>query len=122
LLSLEREKVHTVVERYGGCTEIGGNRRGRTNQEGAVQSKFRDKGRKWLWGFLAVIAMSQLYVVRELLAAFALFAVAFAAIAFVVATLYTLWNCWELAVARLAALRQPVLNMASVSHETQKAA
>jgi hypothetical protein len=87
-----------------------------------VQTKFKDNGRKWLWSFLAVLVMSQLYFVRELLAAFALFAVVFAMIALVVASFYTLQNCWKLAVARLAELRQPVMNMASVSRENQKAA
>jgi hypothetical protein len=89
---------------------------------GAVQTKFKDNGRKWLWSFLAVLVMSQLYFVRELLAAFALFAVGFAMIALVVTSLYTLQNCWKLAVARLGELRQPVMNMASVSRENQKAA
>ena len=87
-----------------------------------MQTKLKDNGRKWLWGFLAVLVMSQLYFVRELLAAFALFAVVFAMIALVVASLYTLQNCWKQAVARLAELRQPVMNMASVSRENQKAA
>jgi hypothetical protein len=83
-----------------------------------VQSKLEDTGRIWLWSFLAVIALAQLYVVRELLAAFALFALGFAALAFVVASLYMLQKSWELAVVRLAAFRQPVIarvtNMASV--------
>ena len=93
-----------------------------------MQSKLKDKGRIWLWGFLAVIALAQLYVVRELLAAFALFALGFAALAFVVASLYMLQKSWELAVARVAALRHPVIhiasvgNMANVSRENQKAA
>jgi len=99
-----------------------------------VQTKLKDSGRIWLWGFLAVIALAQLYVVRELLAAFALFAVGFAALAFVVASLYLLQKSWQLAVARLAAIRQPVINMATVadmasvgnmanaSRENQKAA
>jgi hypothetical protein len=87
-----------------------------------VQTKFKDNGRKWLWSFLAVLVMSQLYFVRELVAAFALFAVGFAMIALVVASLYTLQNCWKLAVARLADIRQPVMNMASVSRENHKAA
>ena len=81
-----------------------------------MQSKHKDIGRIWLWGFLAVIALAQLYVVRELLAAFALFALGFAALAFVVASLYMLQKSWELAIARLAALRQPVINMASVAN------
>jgi hypothetical protein len=99
-----------------------------------LQSKQEDTGRIWLWGFLAVIALAQLYVVRELLAAFALFALGFAALALVVASLYMLQKSWELAVTRLAALRQPVINiasvanmasvgnMANVSRENQKAA
>jgi hypothetical protein len=99
-----------------------------------VQSKLKDNGRIWLWGFLAVIALAQLYVVRELLAAFALFALGFAALAFVVASFYMLQKSWELAVARLAALRHPVIsiasvanmasagNLANVSRENQKAA
>jgi hypothetical protein len=91
-------------------------------QEARVQTKLKDNGRIWLWGFLAVIVMSQVYVVQELLAAFVLFALGFAAIAFVVAGLYMLQHCWELAVARLADIRQPVMNVASVSRESQKAA
>lgn len=99
-----------------------------------MQSKFKDTGRIWLWGFLAVIALAQLYVVRELLAAFALFALGFAALAVVVASLYLLQKSWELAVARLATLREPVIsmaavanmasvgNIATVSRENQKAA
>ena len=99
-----------------------------------MQSKLKDNGRIWLWGFLAVMALAQLYVVRELLAAFALFALGFAALAFVVASLYMLQKSWELAVARLAALRHPVIsiarvanlasagNLANISRENQKAA
>jgi hypothetical protein len=87
-----------------------------------VQTKLKDSGRMWMWGFLAVIVMSQLYVVRELLAAFALFALGFAAIAFVVAGAYMLQNCWELVVVRLVGMRQSVMNMASISRENQKAA
>jgi hypothetical protein len=81
-----------------------------------VHSKLKDTGRIWLWGFLAVIALAQLYVVRELLAAFALFALGFAALAFVVASLYMLQKSWELGVARLATLRQPVINLATVAN------
>jgi len=69
-----------------------------------------------------MLGMSQLYFVRELLAAFALFVVGFAALALLVVTFYTLQNCCKLAVARLAEFRQPVLNMASVTRENQKAA
>ncbi len=81
-----------------------------------MQSKFKDTGRIWLWGFLAVIALAQLYVVRELLAAFAIFTLGFAALALVVASLYMLQKSWELAVARIAALRRPVIHIASVSN------
>jgi len=101
---------------------LAANRRGRTNQEAAVKTKLKDNGRIWLWGLLAVIVMSQLYLVRELLAVFALFALGFATIAFVVASLYMLQHCWELAVVRLADIRRPVMNMAAVSRENQKAA
>jgi hypothetical protein len=99
-----------------------------------VQSKIKDTGRNWLWGFLAVIALAQLYVVRELLAAFVIFAVGFAALAFVVVSLYMLQQSWQLAVARISAFRRPAINMArvsnmasvgnltAVSQETQKAA
>ncbi len=87
-----------------------------------MKTKLKDKGRIWLWGLLAVIVMSQLYLVRELLAVFALFALGFATIAFVVASLYMLQHCWELAVVRLADIRRPVMNMAPVSRENQKAA
>ena len=100
-----------------------------------MQSKLMDSGRKWLWGFLAVIALAQLYVVRELLAAFAIFALGFAALAFVVVSLYMLQKSWELAMARISAYRRPVISMAGVStnmasvanlgtagHENRKAA
>jgi hypothetical protein len=107
----ERERVHTVV---GSCCN--------KNWEAAVQIERKDNGRMGLWGFLAVIMISQLYVVRELLAAFALFALAFATIAFVVAGLYMLPHCWELAAVRLADFRRPVMNVASVTRENQKAA
>jgi hypothetical protein len=75
-----------------------------------------DTRRSWLWWFLAIVVASQVYFVRELVAAFALFAIAFVAIAFVVASLYMLQKSLELAVTRLAALRQPVMNMARVSN------
>jgi len=102
--------------------KLAANRQGRSNQEAAVQTKLKDNGRMWLSGFLAVIVTSQLYVVRELLAAFALFALGFATIAFLVVSLYMLRHCWELTVARLSYIRQPVMNVPSVSRENQKAA
>jgi hypothetical protein len=87
-----------------------------------VENRLKDNARKWLWGFLAIVALSQLYFVKELVAAFALFAIGFAAIAFVVVSLYMLHHGWALAVARFANLRQPVMNMAPVNTQNQKAA
>ena len=81
----------------------------------ATQASPNDNRRVWLWAFLVVLVLSQLYFVRELLAAFAIFAIGFAVIAFLVVTLYMLQKSCELAVARLAALRQPVMTIASVS-------
>ena len=74
--------------------------------------KTKDKGRKWMWWFLGVLAALQLYFVRELLAAFALFAMAFAAIAFVIVSLYMLQKGWEVAVGRVADSSHPVVNYA----------
>src|SRR5260370_26770461 len=74
--------------------------------------KTKDKGRKWMWRFLAVLAALQLYFIRELLAAFALFALAFASIAFVIVSLYMLQKSWEVAVARGAASGHPLVNFA----------
>jgi hypothetical protein len=81
-----------------------------------VQSKLKDTGRVWLWSFLAVIVLAQFYVVRELLAAFAIFVLGFAALAAVVGTCYLLQKTAELALARLAALRHRVINIASVTN------
>ena len=75
----------------------------------------KDKGRKWMWWFLGIVAALQLYFVRELLAAFALFALAFAVIAGLVAGVYMLQKSWEVAVARLAASAHPVVGMARSS-------
>jgi hypothetical protein len=72
----------------------------------------KDKGRKWMWWFLGIVAAFQLYFVRELLAAFALFAVGFAVIAGLVAGVYMLQKSWEVAVARLAASAHPVVGFA----------
>lgn len=83
------------------------------------QATVHDSHRTWLWWFLAMVAASQLYFVRELFAAFALFAIAFAVIAFVVASLYMLIKCGELALARLTQLRQPVLHVSRVPGGSQ---
>ena len=87
-----------------------------------MQTKLKDNRRKWLWGLLAFVVMSQLYVVREMVAVLALFTLGFATIAVVVASLYMLHCCWELAVLRLADIRRSVMNVAPVRHENQKAA
>ena len=78
-----------------------------------------DAYRAWLWWLLALVAVSQLYFVRELVAAFALFALVFAAIAFVVASLYMLVRVSGLALSRLAALRRPavIVGAAPSGHE-----
>jgi hypothetical protein len=73
-----------------------------------------------MWWFLAAVVGSQLYFVRELLAAFALFALGFTVIAFVIAGLYILQKGWEVAVARFADTRHPVLNIAPGSGENQR--
>jgi hypothetical protein len=57
---------------------------------------------------LGVVASLQLYVVRELLAAFALFILGFGAITLVVLTLYSLHKTWEAGVAWMAASRHPI--------------
>jgi hypothetical protein len=69
----------------------------------------KDKGRKWVWWFLGVIAAMQLYFVRELLAAFAIFILGFAVIGIAIGTLYFAQKTWEAGVARLAASRHPVM-------------
>ena len=81
-----------------------------------------DTRRAWLWSFLGLVAASQLYFVRELIAALALFAIGFAAIAFVVASLYMLAKASALALGRLAELRQPAMDIAAVPSEERKAA
>src|SRR5260370_42593180 len=107
-----RWTVQTAV-----ATELTANRGGRTNQEATVQTKLKDNGRICLWGVLGGIAISQIYFVQELLAAFVLFALGFPAIALVVACLYLLQHCLELAVMRLADFRRPAMNVAPASRE-----
>lgn len=74
--------------------------------------QIKDSNRKWMWWFLGVVLALQLYFVRELLAAFALFAMGFAAIALVGMSLYMGQKVWEAGVHRLAASRNPVVDMA----------
>lgn len=91
--------------------------------ESATSAVLNDRRRSWLWWFLAVVAVSQLYFVRELVGAYALFVLAFAAIAAIVVTLYMLYQVGELAFARLAALRNPALSVSPVvPHDARKPA
>lgn len=90
--------------------------------ETAASAAGKDRWRDWLWGFLAVLCLSQFYFVRELVAAFALFALAFGAIAAIVVGFYMLQKSWELVAARLAAWRQPVLTVSPATHNTRKPA
>ena len=62
-----------------------------------------------MWLFLLVLAALQLYVVRELLAAFALFVLGFGAIAVCVGFLYFLHKAWEAGVTRVAVSQHPVI-------------
>jgi hypothetical protein len=71
--------------------------------------KSNDKGRKWMWMFLAALVSLQMYFVWELLAVFALFAVGFAAMAFVAGSLYMLHRGWALAVDRIADSQRPIM-------------
>lgn len=71
--------------------------------------KNKDKSRKWMWWFLAVVVSLQLYFVRELLAAFALFAVGFAVIGLAFSALYMLVKTWATLVERLADSKHPVM-------------
>lgn len=86
----------------------------------------RDRWRDWLWGFLAVLCLSQFYFVRELAAAFALFVLLFAVVAGLVVGGYMLWKSCELALARLATPRRPapvpVLEVSPIPHDTRKPA
>jgi hypothetical protein len=71
--------------------------------------KTNDKGRKWMWLFLGVVASLQVYFVQELVAAFALFAIGFMAIAVVIGSLYMLHRGWAVAVDRVANSGHPVM-------------
>ena len=73
------------------------------------KAKAKDNGRKWMWWFLAVVILLQMYFVKELLAAFALFAMGFAAIGFVVASLYMMQKGWAVAVERVADSGHPLV-------------
>jgi hypothetical protein len=93
-----------------------------TAASGLAKWATKDGGRKWVWWFLAILAASQVYFVRELLVAFALFVLAFGAIAVVVIGFYMLQKSWELALARLAATRKANLQISPIPHDTRKPA
>lgn len=59
------------------------------------------KVRTWAFWLLAAAIAWQFYLVRDLLAAFALFAIGFGVLAFVVLSLYLLQKGWELTVVRI---------------------
>ena len=82
--------------------------------------KTTDQGRKWMWGFLAVVVLLQTYFVRELLAAFALFAAVFALIATVTVGIYMAQKGWEFAVARVVASGHPAVTLARRSVHTME--
>ena len=88
----------------------------------SAQASSIDSRRAWLWSFLAILAVSQLYFFRELLAAFAIFTIAFAAVAFVVVSFYMLVKCSERAFARLSPVRQPVLQITRIPGDSHKLA
>ena len=71
--------------------------------------KNKDKSRKWMWWFLAVVVALQLYFVQELIAAFVLFAIGFAVIALVIGSLYLAVKTWASLVERLANSQHPVM-------------
>lgn len=62
-----------------------------------------------MWLSLSVLAALQFYVVRELLAAFALFVLGFGAVAVCVGFLYFLHKTWEAGVTRVAAIQRPAI-------------
>jgi len=81
-----------------------------------------DRWRDWLWGFLAVLFLSQFYFVWQLVAVLSFFVLAFGAIAAVLFSGYLLLHSGEWALARFTAMRQPVLAVSPVSHNPHKSA
>jgi hypothetical protein len=69
----------------------------------------RDKGRKWMWGFLAAGILFQFYFVWEYLTVFALFAVGFLALTLLVATAFSIQKGWEIGVAKILASQSPAV-------------
>lgn len=71
--------------------------------------KTKDKSRKWMWWFLAVVVALQLYFVQELIAAFLLFAICFVVIALALSSLYLVIKTWATLVERLANSQHPIM-------------
>lgn len=69
----------------------------------------KDKGRKWMWGFLGALAALQIYAVQEMLAALALFALGFLLVAASCGALYLLFRAWAVAVVRMAESQHPAM-------------
>lgn len=93
-----------------------------THANPAASATLHDRRRSWLWWFLALVAVWQLYFVRELVGAYALFLIAFAVAAATVVALYMLYHVGERAFVRLTALRHPALSVSPVPHDVQKPA
>jgi len=72
----------------------------------------KDTRRKWMWWFLIALGATQVYFVRELLAAYALFAVGFAALAVVALGVYLVQKAWEAGLHRAERHAGPALNLA----------
>lgn len=69
----------------------------------------RDKGRKWMWWFLAAGILFQFYLVWEYLTVFALFATGFLALTLLVAAAFAIQKGWEMGVARILASQSPAV-------------
>ncbi|HKV25481.1 MAG TPA: hypothetical protein VJN93_12880 [Candidatus Acidoferrum sp.] len=78
--------------------------------------------RVWMWRFLAVLAASQIYFLREILGAYLIFAAVFAAVAALVVGVYMMAHAAHLAVTRLSQMRRPVPQLSQARQEAQKAA
>jgi hypothetical protein len=72
----------------------------------------KDTSRKWMWWFLIALGATQVYFVRELLAAYALFALGFAALAVVALGVYLVQKAWEAGLQRAERHASPALNLA----------
>jgi len=72
----------------------------------------KDSSRKWMWWFLVVLGATQVYFVRELLAAYALFALGFAALAVVALGVYLVQKAWEAGLRHAERQAGPAMNLA----------